>query len=259
MADDRKNYNEEYQYADIDLAQEAEQEPPIVDEVEQPTRRRLNVGSLAKKILIPVFVIVAIYLVYQFIGPDNTNTSSDVDFAQAQTSNNNNQAATGTTTSGATSSISQNVATSLAQSDLALEGQVDRLKSTQSQLNAQMKTMTDNVKSLSDRYSGMQSQLNDIQSSIKELNNKVTKPAPVVSKAVKRTPHRYLPPAPRVTYSLKALVPGRAWLQASNGGTVTVKVGDQLQGYGIVTAIEPVQGWVATSSGKYIGYGSDDA
>ena len=66
-----------------------------------------------------------------------------------------------------------------------------------------------------------------------------------------------LPPSPVITYHLLALISGRAWLGASNGGSNSVTIGTPIKHYGYVTAIEVRQGKVLTSSGKVITYNPD--
>jgi intracellular multiplication protein IcmG len=59
-------------------------------------------------------------------------------------------------------------------------------------------------------------------------------------------------------YTLRALIPGRAWLQAKDGSATTVAIGDRLPGYGIIQMINTDQGIVTTSSGAIIQYGPRD-
>jgi intracellular multiplication protein IcmG len=63
----------------------------------------------------------------------------------------------------------------------------------------------------------------------------------------------------RPIYFVRAIIPGRAWLSTSHGGTVTVRLGDNLPGYGVVQAIDPVQGTITTSVGAIIGYSPGDS
>ncbi len=59
-------------------------------------------------------------------------------------------------------------------------------------------------------------------------------------------------------YYLKAVVPRRAWLQTTQGDTLTVQVGDRLKGYGTVEFIDPSEGTVTTSSHKIIHFSAND-
>ncbi|MFT3742034.1 MAG: hypothetical protein QM752_05085 [Gammaproteobacteria bacterium] len=61
-------------------------------------------------------------------------------------------------------------------------------------------------------------------------------------------------------YSVKALITGRAWLQADGSDDlITLKVGDNLPGYGKITGIDPNAGTVATSAGPVFTYGPNDS
>ncbi|MCH9770506.1 MAG: hypothetical protein K0U12_06465 [Gammaproteobacteria bacterium] len=61
-----------------------------------------------------------------------------------------------------------------------------------------------------------------------------------------------------ITYNVKAIVPGRAWLIGSNDTTTTVRRGDHLKNYGTITVINANAGKILTSSGKVIAYGPGD-
>lgn len=187
MADDRKNIDEEYQYADVDLAKEVEQEPPLEDELRSPARQR-DIKGLLKKVLIPVVVIAAIYVVYQFIGPDQSQDAKTTDFA-SQT----------TTMAPATSStLDSNIAVSLAKSDLALQSDVTRLKQTQSQHTANLRSLTASVSALSTKVVGMNATLGSMQSSLTSINNKLAeKTAVVKKKQLDKPPNALMCPAPR--------------------------------------------------------------
>ena len=56
-------------------------------------------------------------------------------------------------------------------------------------------------------------------------------------------------------YFVQAVIPGRAWIKASDGSSETVTVGDYVKGYGEVTGINSISGVVSTSSGVNINYG----
>ena len=58
---------------------------------------------------------------------------------------------------------------------------------------------------------------------------------------------------------MQAVIPGRAWLIANNGSTITVREGTPIPGYGIAKIIDPIKGRVMTSSGKEIRFSQDDS
>ncbi|MDR1057206.1 MAG: hypothetical protein LBL17_01335 [Coxiellaceae bacterium] len=63
---------------------------------------------------------------------------------------------------------------------------------------------------------------------------------------------------PPVAYHVCAIVPGRVWLESAEGKNVTLRVGDKLEGYGVVRVISPRQGMVIMSNGSIIQYGVND-
>ena len=60
-------------------------------------------------------------------------------------------------------------------------------------------------------------------------------------------------------YHIQAVIPGRAWLIATNGATLTVREGTAVAGYGMVRLIDPSQGRVTTSSGQVIRFSQEDS
>ena len=56
-------------------------------------------------------------------------------------------------------------------------------------------------------------------------------------------------------YYVEAVVPGRAWIQAANGETITVTVGEDIKGLGNVVSIDSMAGEVVTTSGEIVKYG----
>lgn len=63
---------------------------------------------------------------------------------------------------------------------------------------------------------------------------------------------------PLAIYHIRAIVPGRVWLESDDGKSVTLRVGDRLEGYGTVDVISPREGMVVMSSGSYFQYGVND-
>lgn len=66
---------------------------------------------------------------------------------------------------------------------------------------------------------------------------------------------------PRITYTVQAIIPGRAWLKSESGDTVTVAEGDMLRDYGRIAKIDPYDGIVNIDVGNKIitlSYGNMD-
>lgn len=62
----------------------------------------------------------------------------------------------------------------------------------------------------------------------------------------------------KIAYSVRAIVPGRAWIESPNGYKFSISVGDRVLGYGTVTQINADYGEVTFDGGDVIKYGSDD-
>ena len=55
---------------------------------------------------------------------------------------------------------------------------------------------------------------------------------------------------PKITYTVQAIIPGRAWLKSESGDTVTVAEGDLLKSYGRIAKIDPYDGVVEIDTGN---------
>ncbi|MCB1827483.1 MAG: type IV secretion protein IcmG, partial [Coxiellaceae bacterium] len=90
------------------------------------------------------------------------------------------------------------------------------------------------------------------------LANQVENMSVQLKKATTSPNHiKKLPPSPVLTFTLRAIIPGRAWVTGSNGEEDSVAVGSKLKNYGTVKAIEVNAGKVLTTSGKVITYNAD--
>ena len=126
------------------------------------------------------------------------------------------------------------------------------------------------INRLENQVQGLQSQLSQAEAQrtqlnqsmvvllgqVKNLSSKVS--AATAPKIVKKSEKPSAPPPPPVVYHLKAIVPGRAWIVSNDGLSESVSVGDTVDQYGKVQAVDANRGMVMTSSGKVIDYGSND-
>lgn len=110
------------------------------------------------------------------------------------------------------------------------------------------------MENLNKNIAGLSAALKDIGDKVQQLASNTSKETKLVTKkAVKSNIIKKKIPV----YHIKAIVPERVWLESDTGETVSVRVGDTLDGYGSVQAISPKQGIVVTSS-TVIKYGSND-
>jgi len=118
-----------------------------------------------------------------------------------------------------------------------LQGQVQELTTVLNQTRTEQQQLNQSVIALS-------TQVQELTAEVKVL----THPKPV--KIVKPAPAPV--PLPVITYQLRAVVPGRAWVVGSDGQSHSVAVGDQIPQYGNVQSIDADAGVVITTSGKTI-------
>ncbi|MFA5959474.1 MAG: type IVB secretion system protein IcmG/DotF [Tatlockia sp.] len=118
-------------------------------------------------------------------------------------------------------------------------------------INSNVTQLTEKIASLNQLIASLEAKL-DRQSNDIAMAAVRAKPKPVRHVVVKT---RHV----RTVYHIQAVIPGRAWLIAANGSTITVREGTQLAGYGVITLIDPNQGRVVTSSGQVIRFSQQDS
>ena len=113
----------------------------------------------------------------------------------------------------------------------------------------QSKAVQDQLQNLNARVVNMESQLNQLVQTLLHQNPPSSAPpAATVSTSDSKIP-----------YYVQAIIPGRAWLKADNGETVTVAEGDVIKDLGRVTKIDPYDGVVEVNTGSKVvslSYGS---
>jgi hypothetical protein len=124
---------------------------------------------------------------------------------------------------------------------------------TQKMADAQAKNdeLQNKLEDLNMRLASMESTIARIGRSVQETKQpakEAATPATVASNA-------YAPPrniGPHSTYSVQAIIPGRAWLKSDDGETITVAEGDTLKNYGRIMKIDPYDGIVQIDTGGRI-------
>jgi intracellular multiplication protein IcmG len=122
--------------------------------------------------------------------------------------------------------------------------QVGVMSSNVNSLNQQVTNLTHALSNLSNQLAKQTEELNHLRATHYKKR--------VIKKNVKLM-------EPRLGYSIQAVIPGRAWLIASNGSTITVREGTKIDGYGVVKLIDSLDGRILTSSGQVIRFSQDDS
>lgn len=144
----------------------------------------------------------------------------------------------------------------LAKTDLtAVVSNETKLTQALEAIQQQNQMLAQQLTALSGRVVGLESTLAQSSQTVEGLSQQVVTlkkedaPAAPLPKLAQS-----LPESPQ--YIVEAVVPQRAWLQAGDGSTMTVMVGDEISGLGAVVSIDPYSGNVTTASGTVLKYGS---
>jgi len=135
----------------------------------------------------------------------------------------------------------------------------------------QDRVLQEQVRSLTTKISGMEAQMTQlVQTLNKQQMAQSASPsnerAASENSSENNNPTFTLPgsevmsPA-KATYSVQAIIPGRAWLRTDSGDTVTVAEGDSLKGMGRVMKIDPYDGTIQIDTGTKVitlTYGNGD-
>ncbi len=112
------------------------------------------------------------------------------------------------------------------------------------------------LRELNTRVANIEASLNQITQLLQGGTNKSIQVSPSASSSG-------LPAAksadPKQSYTVQAIIPGRAWLKSDTGDTVTVAEGDVLRDYGRIAKIDPYDGVVEIDTGSKVvslSYGS---
>lgn len=136
----------------------------------------------------------------------------------------------------------------------------ENMQSQVSSINTQLTGMSSNVNTVAEKMTLLAQQLEQLATAVHnqaqaiEVLTERTKPKVI---PIRPVIHRYAQPV--MQYFVQAVIPGRAWLIATNGTTLTVREGSEIPGYGVVKYIDAIQGRVLTSSGRVIRFSQDDS
>jgi intracellular multiplication protein IcmG len=138
-----------------------------------------------------------------------------------------------------------------------LEASQQNLSADVSAINSKLNGINTTVNQLNDKIANLNNVLTMLTAKLEQQSSEIailterTKPKPVRRVVVRR--------AAGPMFYVQAIIPGRAWLIATNGSTITVREGTAIPGYGVVKLIDPNQGRVVTSSGQVIRFSQQDS
>lgn len=131
---------------------------------------------------------------------------------------------------------------------MANADKIDEMIEESQYMTNMVRKLNDAKGSIDNRFEDMESEVDRIVSTLKDLQAKLE----TVEKEMVRKKEPAKPKVVEITYHIQAVVEGRAWLEDNKGRNLTIKVGDIVPQYGVVTKIDAVNSLVFTSSGKTI-------
>lgn len=269
MADNE--YNDEYQFADLDSmgSDHLGDEEPIAGGEDPGGRQPRQGKNILRNALIAVILIVLAMLGYKFFGSywanrkaaedtivptitTTTQTPPPVETPPVQAL----QPVAPVETSPTQPTV-DNSQVNQKLSDLEISQQ--NVRSEVNSVNSQLGGINSNVNDLSEKIASLNRMISVLANKVDQQSNQIamlterTKPKPPPVRAVVKKPIT-IP-----IYYIQAVIPGRAWLIAPNGSTLTVREGTQITGYGVIKLIDPNQGRILTSSGRVIRFSQQDS
>lgn len=255
---DNDQYNDEYQFADLDAIT-----PSTGDEAEgdgttnasEPTgvKAGYQTKDIKRNALIVVVAVIVAMLLYKLASSVFSEKKVDVDTIVPPV-----------TVASPIPSPSVVPATPTPTSDTNVSQKISALELGQQNMRSDISSVNDQLTSISTTLSTLSAKIAELNGIIVNLSAKVDEQSHEIEQitirrevkkghSIKHNSVHY----PK--YYIQAVIPGRAWLIASNGATLTVREGTLVAGYGMVKLIDPNQGRVMTSSGQVIKFSQEDS
>lgn len=146
------------------------------------------------------------------------------------------------------------------------------LKKEQARLEDEISTMRQQIRTVSQTVNDVASKMDDVKQTMLVLSERLEQQSRQMARlhtmsrsrrTASRASSESKPPArpavQKTTYSIQAIIPGRAWLMSSDGKTLTVSQGSTVPGYGVVRVVNAQLGRVFTSSGRVIKFSQADS
>lgn len=274
---DKDQYNDEYQFTDLDAVDPNDghdtQDPDTTTSAsEEIPLSGVEQSTVKRNGIIVVVVLVFIILMYKLVGslfsetkqpaaikPPVTALQAPVIKPQIQP-----KPAIQVQPVQVTSLPETNRATTDAKVQeklAALDIGQQSMRSELDSMKTQLSTIETNITALVSKMTELNTTITNLGSKVDEISHEFELMAMRREAAKHSRPHvtRSHGMSESLRYYIQAVIPGRAWLIATNGSTLTVRDGTLIPGYGVVKLIDPSQGRVITSSGQVIKFSQTDS
>lgn len=263
-----ENDNDEYHFVDIESTAPASvSEPePTVDANTAFASAFTGKTNVKRNALFVILLVVMMMVIYSVINKSSSNKNKEVSLVPA-----------------AVHVAKQRVASVVTQPVAAVSPSVRNEAVVVADVNQKLTTLTLSQQNMRAELSSVNNQLNAFNGNINEITTKMAELNQVLirltsnmdaqsremarllaQKATVKTPTGHKMASHQVkgaalTYYIQAVIPGRAWLIATNGTTLTVREGTLINGYGAVKLIDSEQGRIITGSGQVIRFSQEDS
>lgn len=149
--------------------------------------------------------------------------------------------------------------------DNQLKEKVSDIEANQLSIKSEVTSVNEQVGAVNTNVNNLSTEVAKLNQTIQELATQLQKQNEVIVKLMERSRPKKVRSTKNLmvykplSYNIQAVIPGRAWLIATNGSTLTVREGTKIRGYGMVRLIDSIQGRVLTSSGRVIKFSQADS
>lgn len=261
---DKEDMNEEYQFTELDSLN-----PEILDDesasadAAKETTSKVGRSSVKHNAIIVVCLFVLVVLIYKFTG--SALEEKKIEPLNAPTSLTVPPAPTSSDIEVPAETVIPTVGINAAQDSVDIQTKMSNVEASQESIRSDLTTFSAQVSSMNNTLDALTSKIAGLTETITALNTKLEAQALEITRlTVKQAPrvaqrYRAHAHASYLRYYIQAVIPGRAWLVATNGTTLTVREGSTIPGYGLVKLIDPSQGRILTGSGQMIRFSQDDS
>lgn len=270
---DKDELNDEYQFADLDaMTPESSEETQDISEKRKPLEleeAEISRQNMKRNGAIAVVGLIVIILLYKLLGGYLSGTKAPTKMA-AMTPPITAAPVVHEPVPVPVSALTpppQPAQTANPPQDTQITQKISALQLNQESVKSEVATVGNQLNAMSTNMNELIAKVGELNKDIASLSAKIDEQSHEIDRLTILKVH---PPVHRATrrstsnnassgYYIQAVIPGRAWLIASNGSTLTVREGTVVPGLGVVKLIDPTQGRVLTSSGQVIRFSQEDS
>ncbi len=270
---DNDQQNDEYQFADLDAMTpdsgddtEYRGDSLNTPEVDEKTpRAHAAENNIKRNALIVIVLVIAIMVLYKLMGSFFSGTK--LPEKVAPTIMKTTPAPTPTAAPAPTftpTPVLPMPQTNPPKDDVQINQKLSALELGQQGMRSDISSVSSQMGGINTNLNAIVAKIAELNAIISNLNTKLDEQAHeiqrlTVHRVAKKTHYSSSRAASYPKFYIQAVIPGRAWLIATNGATLTVREGSVIAGYGMVKLIDPNQGRVTTSSGQVIRFSQEDS